>query len=747
MKRKPRRDEAAAAVCLAALFGLAFAVRSFGYEWVFTGNEVVFAPADAQYHVRRAFYTFANFPAALFWDAYINFPEGAAVAWPPLFDWCVGAVGWLMAEDAASFDRVAAWAPPVIGALTLVPTYAVGRHLESRATGLLAAGLLALLPVSATFAHVGNPDHHCAVALLGACLLLVLVRLVDRDPDAAAWPQGLTVALAALRVGLLLTWHGSLLYLGFVDAVLWVAAAFSGRRDLYAAQAVSALATSAIIAPFVWSTPLPLGGAWSAIALSWLHVAAVSGVAGVSGLLCWLERDGTPKRSPGALLGYTLAAGLAVLVALLLLPGARVGLEPALRFLTLRDDVGAQTVEQSPLFSLFGLLGRTPWRSAIDSWGLFAYAIPLAPLAARFAIGRERRSGAWVLAAWTAFFGALAIVQRRYGNDLAPGAVVAFAVGLAWAARRAVAWVGVRRSLAPVVATAVGLLLLLPPILTIYAPRATSSLRALRGELAVRDRALLTAPGSLTRFLTQVRRLTPPTSGFLDPHESPEYGIVAHANLGHAIQNVAHRPTPTDPFWHFIGHENWDAAFGLLDAPSEQRGYELAAKLRARYVVTQSFMRSSVLAGWLHRTDGRSLGDWTHAEHFRLVAEGPRGGLPLAAAFRRGVRRKQTRMPYKLFEVVAGSVLEVPSEAGSRVVAALELETGTGRSFVYEASAVADPSGVARLRVAHATTQDPHSLVRARGPYRLDTSWGSSTLDVAPAQLREGVTIRVPQGS
>ena len=47
-------------------------VRSLGFEFVFVEGEVVFPPADAQYHLRRALYTYENFPAVLLFDPYIN---------------------------------------------------------------------------------------------------------------------------------------------------------------------------------------------------------------------------------------------------------------------------------------------------------------------------------------------------------------------------------------------------------------------------------------------------------------------------------------------------------------------------------------------------------------------------------------------------------------------------------------------------------------------------------------------------
>ena len=100
-----------------ALFGVfvfALGVRALGFEQVFTDEGVIFAPADATYHMRRSFYTFANFPALLLRDPYLNFPGGVNVPWPPLFDFVVGSFARLFADDRAGFERVGAWASTVL---------------------------------------------------------------------------------------------------------------------------------------------------------------------------------------------------------------------------------------------------------------------------------------------------------------------------------------------------------------------------------------------------------------------------------------------------------------------------------------------------------------------------------------------------------------------------------------------------------------------------------------------------------
>jgi hypothetical protein len=464
----------------------------------------------------------------------------------------------------------------------------------------------------------------------------------------------------------------------------------------------------------------------------------------VSGAMWWLERPGlrTGSRSPAQRLVWTACLGAALAAILLSFPGPRDGLEPALRFLTMTDEVGRKTGEQLPLFAFFGRpVGRPAW----EIWGLFAYLIPLAPIAVVLVAAREKRAAAWALAAWCGFFGGLALVQRRYGNDLGPAVAVAFGFAIAAVARRAAAGFRIP-SLTPLIACGIGLAMLAIPVWGGYRPMARSSIRALRGDFDGHDRATATVGGTLTRFMERVREVSPETSGYFDVSDLPEYGIVANANLGHALQNVAHRPTPTDPFWAFIGRENWDRSFALLGAGSEARALELAVQLRAGYVVTMSHADPTTLEGWLHHGDGLAWRNWPVSQRFRLVTEADPGGVPLTGLFRREGRPgfDRTRVPYKLFEIVAGAVVEARAEPGAEVSLTLAVESASGRSLDYEAKAVANSSGLARLRVPYATDEFGDEIrVVAPGRYQLRIADCTIAVPVSDAEVRTGAVVVV----
>jgi asparagine N-glycosylation enzyme membrane subunit Stt3 len=66
---------------------LALGARTLGFSDVFPSEgEVVLRIDDASYHARRVVYGVENFPRVLSFDPYLNFPDGARVPWPFLYD-------------------------------------------------------------------------------------------------------------------------------------------------------------------------------------------------------------------------------------------------------------------------------------------------------------------------------------------------------------------------------------------------------------------------------------------------------------------------------------------------------------------------------------------------------------------------------------------------------------------------------------------------------------------------------------
>ncbi len=732
------------ALALFGVFAFALGVRALGFEHVFTDEGVVFAPADATYHMRRAFYTFVNFPAALLRDPYLNFPGGVNVPWPPLFDFLVGGTARLFAADQAGFEKVAAWASSVFGALTVIPIYFIARRVTSTGVGLFAGLLFSLFPICVKYGRVGNPDHHTAVVLVGACMLLLCTHLAR--PDLSEKKILLLAPLMALvRLAMFLIWHGNLLYIALFEATILLIAAITRSKAITKACVMSAMLTALVLSPIVVEVlPIPIGGAYSSISLSRLHVLVMVGVSFVA--FChWALNRHRPESGVALRISAMGAASLIFVAALLLIPATRSGLLPAFQFLTMQDGAGLATLEQLPLFAIFG---RDPVHSPQQPWAYFAYLLPLAPFAfPLFVREPQHRPAAWVLTGWTAGFVILAIAQRRYGNDLAPAAAVAFAIGLVELSRAALRKIGIESQRARLAAAVISGLLalgLFSSVLRSYEiPRLQSGLAALRGKAANPAAGMDLISKNVAHFARKVRAATPDTDGFLNHRRNPEYGIIAHANLGHVLHYYARRATATDPMWSYIGPENWARSLAFFRAKEEPKAIAIASLLRGRYVVTANTDSIDTISGRLHQRDGRQDDHGPRLEHFRLVTESSpgRAGFGLLYGQKTESLADGSGVAYKLFEIVKGALLEIEAAPQTRISASLTIEAPSGRRFVYLVNGETGDDGIARLRIPYSTASE--TPIHATGPYRVLVGDHLSRIQVSEVDVRDGLKVVV----
>ena len=219
-------------ISLVGIAVLAALLRAIAFEYTFPGGgEVVLAFDDAQYHARRAWFSFLNFPEVLLFDSYLNYPKGAPIPWPPLYDLALAAAARAFGASVFAFEHTIAWAPVALGSATAALVVVAARQIASPATAVGAGIVYAWLPASRYYSRVGNPDHHAAVSFLAAGLLaLSLAFFRPNASTARVW--SLQALLFVFRIAMLLCWHGSLLYLVLTEIALVGAAArtLSRRR-------------------------------------------------------------------------------------------------------------------------------------------------------------------------------------------------------------------------------------------------------------------------------------------------------------------------------------------------------------------------------------------------------------------------------------------------------------------------------------------------------------------------------------
>ena len=748
--RSPVRRRIESVVTPAALFLFALAVRTFSYRTVIGADEFYPRGNDSFYHLRRIAYGVANFPAMLDFDRYINFPAGARPLCTPLMDGLRPVLAWPFAgglganhlASVGTLEAVAVWAPPVLGALTVVLLYATIRPRLGRAVAIAAGSILCLLPAHAWYSQLGFVDHHVLVAAVSWIALIASMRWLERDTSAtehspcwAAAGAGATFALA------ILVWPGCVYHVALLEIGMLIYLSSRTERSSairFALQFALANAVGlTLVLPFTIHSSWEQWPPFSPVVLSefqpWFF-----GVLSVYGVLCagiWRSArlDFARRWISGLLLGLTLLIGSLAMIA-----GLREGGLEALRWLTRTEGFQAQVLESVPLL-ISGDHFSIDW--ALRYLSAFVLLFPLALAAAALLAWRCRRDrSSLLLLLWftSGLFGA-ALLQRRFANSFS----LPLALLMAWACsslgrslRSRMSGRPCARPISLLVACALAGLLL-EPTAHFYERSLRLELARLRGQSGavpaqvIRHRRM----AELALFL---RDHTPPTSGWLDASIEPEYAVLGDWSIGHRIEYLARRPTITDAFGDDIGRDNFRLAQEYFTL-AEPQAVALLQKLHVRYVVVEresplmktrfrpaSMYRSLYFRDGSERAKRRGHArDYPALEQHRLIFETE--PTPLTGA--------EGPAAFKVFEYVRGAVVSGRASPGAPIHLALRLRSNRGRLITYTASVTASGSGEFAIRVPYATTGNP-GLSKIEGSYTIRCGDRAIAVSIDEAAVR-----------
>jgi len=227
---------------LLILFGIALFIRIYlPFKGVFTGDGIAFTGNDAYYHMRIVQDMINNFPHFPSVDPYFSFGTLTHII-PSFFQWLLAVVVWIIGLGSPSqhlLDVIAVYYPAVLGALTVIPSYFIGKVLWERHghwAGLVAGTLMAVLPGEFLGRSIlGFTDQHVMETLLSTSAILFLIlaikaaRLRDlsfTDFRTFNWSRILRPAVYAISSGLFLglyifSWQGALL-LVFAIAIFFI---------------------------------------------------------------------------------------------------------------------------------------------------------------------------------------------------------------------------------------------------------------------------------------------------------------------------------------------------------------------------------------------------------------------------------------------------------------------------------------------------------------------------------------------
>ncbi|MBP1985602.1 oligosaccharyl transferase, archaeosortase A system-associated [Halolamina salifodinae] len=319
-----------------------FWVRMQSYSNFIQNGEVFFSGNDAWYHLRQTTYSVRNFPSVMPFDIWTGFPVGRfAGQFGTLYDQLIALVVLIVGLGSPSDQLIGKGllvAPPVFGALAVVPVYLIGKRFGNRIAGLFGVGLLALLPGSfLQRTLVGTADHNAAepffmalamVGLFGAVAAanrtmpvweVVYEEIVENRELGTIREPAIWSVLAGVLVGLFLwVWPPAVFLVGVIGLFLVVSitsdvfhgdtpepVAFAGAVSMLVAALFSILIVDTI--------------GFNITAHSLLQPLAALSVAAGAVFLCWLarywEQEGIEATYyPAAVLGIAAVATLVVSV-------------------------------------------------------------------------------------------------------------------------------------------------------------------------------------------------------------------------------------------------------------------------------------------------------------------------------------------------------------------------------------------------------------------------------------------------
>jgi len=227
-----------AAIIVALFFGVALYLRIvLPYDQVFSGDWIKFTGIDAWYHMRIVDNLVHNFPHLNSFDPYMLYPGGGGPV-RPFFDYLLAGIIWLIGLGSPSqhtIDVIGVYFPPVLGALTVIPVYFIGKEIFNRWAGVISAGLVALLPSEFMGRSIlGFTDNHVAETLFTTLAILFLILAVKAAKQkqlsfnnikhnwAIITKPLIYSFLAGIFLGIyFLTWAGALLFV-FIISVYFI---------------------------------------------------------------------------------------------------------------------------------------------------------------------------------------------------------------------------------------------------------------------------------------------------------------------------------------------------------------------------------------------------------------------------------------------------------------------------------------------------------------------------------------------
>ncbi len=711
-------------------------LRLFAGRNSLTENGVLFPGYDGYYHMRRILYTVSHFPNTLWFDSYLNYPEGFDITWPPLFDQISAALCVALGQHTKEgVELAASFAPIIIGIIAVVAVYYAVRELFDHKVALLASFMASLTPYYILYTKFAAMDHHGLEVLLVLIMLFFTITAIHRKEKRYLFACLAGGAMAALAY----TWQGADVYIG----ILLLYAAVKMTLNLKEGKSSKEIATTPFLT-FAIALLLVLPF-WN---YSWLY----SSFLGIAGMIVCLgimfaiahstaKMNLSWKAFPMIILILSLSFAL-----LSQLPGGFFGLGAIVRYgfdYIWGGGMIGRIAEAEPLiydaktFSqvVFSLLGLN---ILLSLGGIAALVMNI------IRSNDAKRGGKILLLVWTVSTLILTFGQSRflYISTISMGILISilffYILDLADEKLKE------NGRMTPRILAAAFLLLLTLP--TVW-----------QATFYVLDTSPAVA-GDWQESLAWLKENSNTTSFFVSPQETPEYSVMSWWDYGNWVLYLSERPVVANNFQAGVQ----DAAKFYL-SESEQEATAVLDARGSRYVIADYDLIYSKLAGLTSWADEdiesyrkiekngsqsivRALGrfnnttlarlyffDGSYTDHFRLIYES-----------KTSFGEKPAKSKVKIFEYVPGALIKVRAGPGQKVIALLNMTSNQGRPFIYVNEA--EPKeGSFEVRVPYST--ESRYGCRAINPYLVlfgdKYSVNTTNLNVSEEDIINGRTIEL----
>jgi dolichyl-diphosphooligosaccharide--protein glycosyltransferase len=297
-------------LAVAVIGFVALLIRIRSSDSVFLANGFVrFGGNDPWYHMRTLNVLLENYPDRMFFNPMTNYPNGSYIHFGPLFDQMMAITALVLEMGSPGQDLVntiGAYFPAVLGALTVIPVYYIGKYLGGHKTGILAAILIAFAPGPFLFRSVvGFTDHHVAESLFSTLFMMFFMLAIitakekklrfedvsNKNFTVLREPLTYSVLAGVMYSAYQLSWPGASLFLlvALVYSVIQhVLDNFHGESSDYLGFTgiITFLVSAVLILPFIH----PDMG-FSLYYYSWFHVATAVGAVAGFGVLSFIQRE------------------------------------------------------------------------------------------------------------------------------------------------------------------------------------------------------------------------------------------------------------------------------------------------------------------------------------------------------------------------------------------------------------------------------------------------------------------------